>query len=572
MRRRGRLRALSRFWRDCAGAVAASYTLALPALVAVSAVGFDYARMASLDTELQNAADQATLAAATQLDKAAGAQNRAIDAASNLVSNDTRFANDNRGLAVAVAEVMFFENAADAEEGTNGFNNPSDPAFDGRAAFVRVIVATRTANYALTPIVGAISDDIANAQAVAGVGSALCRTPPLMMCNPAEPEGNSNAGLDFDANAHIGQGFIAKQGGGSSWGPGNYGWLDTGLGTGADAVREGIGWNSNPGGCIAQNGVATIDTQPGNIANAPQAMNTRFDIYGWCESGGPCSPSINSRKDVVRPADASSGQGCQLHGSGWQEAAVPKGSGVDRTAYLYLPDTKDAYPVTKTPVAMGHPRDACHATASNTCGGDGIFGDAFWDRDAYFRSHYLRTTAGAGGAVGTRWSAAQWRANLLANGFTGAIDPAGTTRPTRPTRYEVYKWEIDKRGQMIDGVEILGPSPPGKTDGTLVNHGTPICGPQQTPSYAPQIPAANVADRRRISVAVVNCEAHNVRGNMSGVPVRRWMDVFLVQPSLARDRTAQDEIYVEIIGETAAGSSGETAGTVIRRDMPFLMR
>ncbi len=196
-----------------------------------------------------------------------------------------------------------------------------------------------------------------------------------------------------------------------------------------------------------------------------------------------------------------------------------------------------------------------------------MLGDAFWDRDAYFRTHYNRTVAGSGGAASTRWSAAHWRADLLANGFTGTIDPVGTTRPRRPTRYEVYQWEIEKRGQTIDGVVILGRNPPGASGNQLVNHGRPICG-------AEQVPAFNVADRRRISVAVVNCNAHNVKGNMSGVPVRRWMDVFLVQPSVNRDsnRTSQDEIYVEIIGETAAGSRGETAGTVIRRDMPLLLR
>jgi hypothetical protein len=302
--------------------------------------------------------------------------------------------------------------------------------------------------------------------------------------------------------------------------------------------------------------VATIDTQPGNIANAPGAMNTRFDIQGWCESGGLCAPSINSRKDVVRPADANSGNGCKLHPSGWQQ--VPSNR--------YLPTSNAALPATTTPASMGHPRDICHAYDQTGAACGSTFGDGFWDRDAYFRSHYLRTTAGTGGAAGTRWDSAQWQAN------TG-LTVSGGARPNRPTRYEVYLWEIANRGSTIDGVVILGPSPTGATGSTLVNHGAPICSNQQTPSYGTgQIPATGVADRRRLSVAVVNCVAHGVRGNMSGVPVRRWMDVFLVQPSVNRDRTDQDEIYVEVIGETLSGSTGEVAGTVIRRDMPFLMR
>ena len=66
-----------RFWRNESGATAALYALALPALVAVAGVGFDYARLAGLDSELQNAADQAALAAVTQLDGQTGACARA---------------------------------------------------------------------------------------------------------------------------------------------------------------------------------------------------------------------------------------------------------------------------------------------------------------------------------------------------------------------------------------------------------------------------------------------------------------------------------------------------------------
>jgi hypothetical protein len=46
-------------------------------------------------------------------------------------------------------------------------------------------------------------------------------------------------------------------------------------------------------------------------------------------------------------------------------------------------------------------------------------------------------------------------------------------------------------------------------------------------------------DRRRISVAVVNCIANNVHGNSTGVPVAHWMEAFIVEPSLNRARTGQ---------------------------------
>ena len=65
------------FWLNESGATAALYALALPALVAIAGVGFDYARLASMDSELQNAADQAALAAVTQLNGQGGACLRA---------------------------------------------------------------------------------------------------------------------------------------------------------------------------------------------------------------------------------------------------------------------------------------------------------------------------------------------------------------------------------------------------------------------------------------------------------------------------------------------------------------
>src|SRR3954449_7013486 len=92
-----------RLWRDDRGAIAPLTAMTLFALIAVGGVAFDYARLAAMDTELQQAADQAALAAATQLDRADGAQARAttaIEDADNshrLSRNLTRFANDSNG-------------------------------------------------------------------------------------------------------------------------------------------------------------------------------------------------------------------------------------------------------------------------------------------------------------------------------------------------------------------------------------------------------------------------------------------------------------------------------------------
>ncbi len=98
------------FLKNEVGAIAPLYALSLTALIAVGGIAFDYSRMASMDTELQNAADQAALAAASQLDGTEDATMRAENAARQMVLNQTRFSNDGNadGRGVTVAEVTFY--------------------------------------------------------------------------------------------------------------------------------------------------------------------------------------------------------------------------------------------------------------------------------------------------------------------------------------------------------------------------------------------------------------------------------------------------------------------------------
>src|SRR3954464_15112535 len=96
------MRRFKNLWASTEGAVAPTVALSLTGLIAAGSIAFDYARLASMDTELQDAADQAALAAASQLDGQAGACARAAAAASGLVANRPRFSDDGNGMAVAV--------------------------------------------------------------------------------------------------------------------------------------------------------------------------------------------------------------------------------------------------------------------------------------------------------------------------------------------------------------------------------------------------------------------------------------------------------------------------------------
>lgn len=562
-----------RFLRNSDGAVAATYALALIPVIAMAGLAWDYTRLVGMDTELQNAADQAALAGATQLDRSPGSMQRAINAATgNLVQNDTLFSNDGTGTNVSISnanvQVVFYSNRADAEAGTNSFTVSSGN--DADAGFVQVTVDTRAANYTFTPVVGAFAGDL-GAAAVAGMGSALCRIPPLMVCNPDE------ASFPDSLNTNrVGQGLLAKPGGGSGgWSPGNYGYLDIGP-NGAVGVRQALGWDGPPGNCVDVTGSdalepVELDTQTGNIASGPQAINTRFDVYSsqGCVSGGTCSPAVNVRKDLIRPiSPAPTANTCDIgQGSDWSEP----------TNAYHPTTTAGSYPGLID--SMGHPRDKCHAVPPSqgstvtvgSCQNSSAFGDGDWDRDAYFRTHYVKSD-------GTLWN---WRANL--SGAT--VDTTGDGVPdlTLPlqadmddpppnglTRYQVYKWEEANRDKPVDDVTVLGD----RAIGSQTTRNQKICAPviYTTPQPAP------TGDRRLMSVAVVNCQAQEaeLKGKGKDIAIAHFIDVFVVQPSYDRGQagkfTKKDEIYVEIVRQTAVVGTGAVSGPTIRRDVPYLVR
>lgn len=202
---------------------------------------------------------------------------------------------------------------------------------------------------------------------------------------------------------------------------------------------------------------------------------------------------------------------------------------------------------------MGHPRDMCHAVSNAGTCTDGPLGDGAWDRDAYFRTHYIRTSATTNGGIGTTWTNAHWKTN--------------TGLGANATRYEVYKWEETNAGLTIDGVEVLGQYPAAPTGSEDVNHAKPVCSQQEGYSGTFTGPP----DRRKLSVAVINCRAEGVTGKSVNVPVRTWIDVFLVQPSKNRERTNRGEVYVEYIGKSSL-QGGSGGGLIVRRDVPYLVR
>ena len=508
-------RAASGLLRSTAGAIAPIVAISLFALIGVGGLAFDYARLAGMDTELQDAADHAALAAATQLNGLTGAQTRAIAAAQGLITNSALFANDGANRNVTVPTIIFYQDKLKATVATG----------DADSHFVEVTVGTKRAFYALTPVVAAFKSGAISAKAFAGLGTAICKVPPVMICNPQETSSNK----DFDAAGLTGDGLnlVSVGSGNGGWAPGNFGYLNTGGGSnGAPGLREALGWLTPPGDCVSQTGV---DTKPGATVSVTDAFNTRFDIYDSgpsCPSGGDCPPSANTVKDLVQK-DGNGNGACSLGTNGWQEASNP-----------YLPSsTTTPLTTAQMPGAMGYPRDMCHAISANGSCTNGRIGDGLWDRNAYFYVNY--------------GSAFNWQSAMTAAGYT----------PATVTRYQVYQWELTN---ALSNIAI----PRGVGSNTTA-HGTPVC-------YAGSpsggiVPGGTNVDRRRISVAVVNCDQNSVNGSSTNVPVVKWVDLFLVEPSVARARTNAGDIYGEVIGQTNSGAAGGTTGQVVRKDVPYLI-
>lgn len=542
-------RFLTRFGADQAGAVAAMYAIVLPVLIGVTAVGFDYGRMVSLDSEMQTAADNAALAAASQLDRRPGACARAATAAATLVNNITLMSNTGTGNAITVNNEAACDSTGKIRFFKDNIRTPvTDPnGLDAR--FVEVHVNARAAAYALTPLIGAFGSGAMNAAAYAGVGTAICRVPPVLMCNPEESAGNLNTELVFDADAKKGVGIrlVAND----AYTPGSFGFLDVGA-NGAKALEVAIAWDVRPGECSGLDGVKI---KTGVTASVMDAFNTRFDMPGNgqnCPSyggvSGTCSPSVNVRKDQVR------GNNC--NGNAWAPNAAQSGNFDTRN---YRPTSAAVYSSATTPDIMGFPRDLCHAWGNvGNCASayGGRIGTGDWDINAYWRSNY-------GANYGSQVPA------------TYGSQPKGY-----PTRYQVYRWESDKIvAGTLSGVIKNGQS-------STKAYAQPQAGVCLATAASPYgiAPGGTNVDRRRISASVLNCNALKAKyGSLNNqvLETAGYADIFLVEPTQARNKcdsglgcntkyTEATDVYVEIVGKTEIGGDG-SLGQTVRRDVPYLI-
>jgi len=533
---------IKRLFCNRRGAIAPTVALSLFGLIGIGGIAFDYARLAALDTELQQAADQAALAAATQLDRSTGAQARAIAAIQNpnstrLAANITRLANDSNasGLSVDIANITFCKAFNDTVEDTTAACTVATT--DKETAFVIVTTQIRTARYALTPVVAAFSGT-ASARAVAGVESAICNVAPLLVCTTP----------DFPTNSDIGRGIRMKVGSGNSWAPGNYGLLDFGNGNTA-VINALLGHGLN--GCQDTD---DNSTEPGN-KNVTDGINTRLDVYAGspatkdptiCSAtdGSGC-PAANTRKDMTMTMSYSIQQAKTL-----PEPTVPA-CGANATAKNANPEVQYT-PFAVNTATKGFPRDSCHY--SSTCGGnDSNIGDASWDRDSYMAANHPGIT-------------------------TGTVATAMGKTTTTLTRYDVYRWELlNKNSGAMDtqqvGATVPDPANPKIQGQNATWNYTKVCN-FATP-FAAQTAYPAEKDRRVLPIVAADCT--NLKGKGTAFEdyvLLRAFDVFITEPSMTRGSptpTDEKEIYGEVIGP-AQVFGGTTGFQYYSRNKPYLVR
>ena len=526
-------RLIRAIWQATEGAVSATVALSLVGLIAAGGIAFDYARLATMDTELQQAADQAALAAVTQLDRTDDAIDLAeaavqdANAADRLAANYTRFANDGDGAGVEIESITFCSAFDDSvAETAAACTETTDPL---EARFVWLQTSLRTANYAFTPIVAAFSGT-SRAEAVAGVESSICNIAPLFVCT------NDAAFPDDD---DIGRGLLMKTGAQNSWFPGNYGYLDLGPGN-PGVVDALLGHGLN--GCQP---IDESNTQPGN-KNATDAINTRFDIYDGI--GATNNPNICT--------DLADGTGCPDQNVGKDLSRTMTyefSQKKDDPAPLYAGQCGDAATannanpkVSYSVLALnstikGMPRDTCHYPDS--CAG-GNFGDGNWDFDGYMAANH----PGA-----------------------DTSDLGGTTR------YDVYKWELAHRNDSpgsLDPIDKAGPTVKTTRGQTDTYTTTRQC------AYRKPVSAKGPANegRRILPVVAANCESLNGKSDLDAFQSLRVFDVFVVEPSMQRTLaqgypgvTDDKEIYGEIVGPAKIVEGG-TGFQYYSRNRPYLVR
>ncbi|HYD30500.1 MAG TPA: pilus assembly protein TadG-related protein [Azospirillaceae bacterium] len=492
------------FLRNERGSVLVYVTMLSGVLVGMGTLAVDVSRYSTLHSQLQNAADAAALAGAHQLDNHPGSRDRARAAAHQAVRNMRDFADSDEAITISMADCaevvvnsscMRFLKSLPATD-DEIITEDHVAAADTEARFIEVRVGGHSFEATFLGALGRDGRTSVSASAVAGNDSLVCRVPPMFLCNPSEPPGNTDPSYGLNMAGLEGRQLKIFQQGGGGIVPGNFGLLCPGDIDGdasCGAADVGMALASVQGTCqrrgfmVSKTGVDLQQVRTG--------INVRFDVY---------SPQAKDgfgdwrRQDRFYPAENVT-QGGEVQGSPL--------SGQTRC------DRQDLDADRAT--ALG--RDSCFV--HGTCGG--AVGNGNWDWSNYFRINH-----GGNGTSG-------WR-------------PVGWPGSAKPTRFEVYRWEIEMNTIVQPGELISGGG-----GGTTEENGRPQCfrgtRPGNQYEYFPSKKRTLdlLTDRRVLPLALVNCRALGNPTGKFGFSPPEFVFAFLTEPM---DDPGSSDLYVEILG------------------------
>lgn len=482
------LRTLRAFWNDQRGIALLLVSIMLPAIIGFSLLVIDMSRASTLHNDLQKASDAFALAGAAELDGSSGSWARAERAMATLVQNQSYFstvgvttltagqpggtANCNSAGSVSWCFLKALP-ASDSTAVTSAQYANADRAVGEKETRYIQVVVTPTSFGSIFPasfLTGKTADNSFNvsARAVAGFSSSVCDYTPVFMCNPYE-DTSQTGGVTLEQAAQTRE-YRRRQmilRGDGFYMPGNFAFLKAPDGNGAQALENMLA-SSKPLACYSRDGV---DTEPGqNSGPVKDGLNTRFGIDTG-HSGADYGPAVNVRKG------AKNGNKCVKDNKVDYETDPNKGVGLEH--------------------------DSCHIAGNCTMMG-GRMGAGDWNFARY------------------------WQVNHPGRSVPTALSGTGSNLPTR---YEVYRYEIDNNVYQDAAVS-------GET-------GIPACG----------TPVTKV-DRRILYGAILDCQALQASGlkftgRLTGLPVRAFGSFFVTDPI----KDGKD-IYVELVDITGKGGRG----------------
>ncbi len=557
---------------DDSGMIVVYIALAFAFFLPLAALALDYTRYLNLNTELEQAAEAAALAAAQELNFTDAGRTAADTAARSAVENFQSFATDDpaRG-QVAIADVQFLQALPPHDD-----RNPeawaayetADPVL---TRYVRVVTETRALESpfftAFEAFFASDGDSVATkttqGSAVAGKSGVICGVLPLLMCNPAEDYGTCSEGTLSEFSPHnndlaawladsSNRDFTRRQWlmrflppGTALEVPGTVAWLQPANRSGSsNALRDEMARDPSPvcvsfGAAVPDTATSLADSRTG-----VDALNVRLDLYGGSLSGLEGSPDFRPAPNVVK--------------------------GYDDTGGTCAPVAADPPLYSALPRADCFADSSCPDVASGHSGLNGELGGIEWDTRRYFRAthpdlflaEHIDAYDAAVAAGCTFFSTGpadcdpaltplqetaieefddritevvrdiqDWYDDHLTEGQVTLETTAGEVDVNDPpARYAVYRCEIDSdckvdpTGIGLGGGDPLGIPGPSRTD--AAEEGAPQCSPYAADPAEPE--------RRLLRIGVTDC--CRVRqaaggGAVSAWPIDEVAEIFLTEPA-----------------------------------------